>query len=146
MKLKIVCFVLILNWPFNSCQHVESAEKENVADDNQVIVKTLNGVVRGVRRTALGETVDVFLGVIIQLRCSSLIKLNYVMCCRFRSPNHRWGICDSRSPSLSIHGRRSTTPTDCPTLVPKVQSKISRDFQGRIGGSRKRQFLKIVSI
>ena len=67
MKLKIVCFVLIVIWPFNSCQHFESTDKENVVDDNQVLVKTLNGVVRGVRRTALSETVDVFLGVIIQL-------------------------------------------------------------------------------
>ena len=63
MKLKIVCFVLIVIWPFNSCQHFESTEKENVVDDNQVLVKTQNGVVRGVRKAVLGETVDVFLGV-----------------------------------------------------------------------------------
>ena len=63
MKLKIVCFVLIVIWPFNSCQHFESTDKENVVDDNQVLVKTQNGVVRGVRKAVLGETVDVFLGV-----------------------------------------------------------------------------------
>ena len=68
MKLKIICLILIVNWPFNSCQYFESTEKENVVDDNQVLVKTLNGVVRGVRKTVLDETVDVFLGVIIKLR------------------------------------------------------------------------------
>lgn len=46
--------------PASAVQH---QEEHSLKDNSRLLVQTLNGLVRGTTKTALGDTVDVFLGV-----------------------------------------------------------------------------------